>query len=56
VSFAVNHMGISCADPPALEAWYTKHFGFRRKRVYLPGPDQVVVIGNEGASLELFPA
>jgi glyoxylase I family protein len=24
--------------------------------VYLPGPDQVVVIGNAGASLELFPA
>ena len=25
----------------AIERWYTKHFGFERKRVYLPGPDQV---------------
>jgi glyoxylase I family protein len=49
-------MGIACTDPIALERWYTKHFGFTRKRVFLPGPDQVVVIGNEGASLELFPA
>jgi glyoxylase I family protein len=53
---AVHHMGIACTDPIALERWYAKHFGFTRKRVFLPGPDQVVVIGNEGASLELFPA
>ncbi len=52
----INHMGISCADPIAMERWYSKHFGFTRKRVYAPGPDQVVVIGNGGASLELFPA
>ena len=53
---AINHMGISCADPIAMERWYSKHFGFARERVYAPGPDQVVVIGNGGASLELFPA
>jgi len=52
----INHMGISCADPIAMERWYSKHFGFTRKRVYAPGPDQVVVIGNGGASRELFPA
>lgn len=52
----INHMGLNCVDPIAMERWYAKHFGFVRKRVYLPGPDQVVVIGNDGASLELFPA
>ncbi len=54
--YVINHLGLSCRDPIALERWYAKHFGFTRKRVFLPGPDQVVVIGNGGVSLELFPA
>jgi glyoxylase I family protein len=54
--YVIHHLALSCSDPIALERWYTKHFGFARKRVYLPGPDQVVVIGNGGVSLELFPA
>ena len=49
-------LGLACRDPIALERWYTKHFGFTRKRVYVPGPDQVVVIGTDGVTLELFPA
>ena len=52
----INHMGLSCRDPLEIERWYCKHFGFERKRVYLPGPGQVVVIGNGGVALELFPA
>jgi glyoxylase I family protein len=52
---AMNHIGFNCADPIAIERWYAKHFGFERRRVYLPGPDQVVVIGNGGVALELFP-
>ena len=51
-----NHIALNCQDPIAVERWYTKHFGFTRKRVYLPGPGQVVVIGTEGLALELFPA
>ena len=51
-----SHYGLTCQDPIAIERWYAKHFGFTRKRVYLPGPDQVVVIGAEGASFELFKA
>jgi glyoxylase I family protein len=51
----MNHIGLNCKDPIAIERWYAKHFGFERKRVYLPGPDQVVVIGNGGVALELFP-
>jgi glyoxylase I family protein len=56
MAYAVNHMALACDDPIALERWYTKHFGFTRRRVYLPGPGQVVVIGNGGLSLELFPS
>jgi glyoxylase I family protein len=52
----MHHIGLNCRDPLAIERWYAKHFGFERLRVYLPGPDQVVVIGNGGVALELFPA
>jgi glyoxylase I family protein len=52
---AMHHIGLNCVDPIAIERWYAKHFGFERLRVYLPGPDQVVVIGNGGVALELFP-
>jgi glyoxylase I family protein len=52
----MHHIGLNCSDPLTIERWYAKHFGFERKRVYLPGPDQVVVIGNGGVALELFPA
>ena len=40
--------------------FYTKHFGFRRTRVYpaetIPGLGQVVIITSGPLSLELFPA
>jgi glyoxylase I family protein len=52
----MHHIGFNCEDPLAIERWYARHFGFERLRVYLPGPDQVVVIGNGGVALELFPA
>jgi len=55
MTMAMNHIGFNFVDPIAIERWYAKHFGFERKRVYLPGPDQVVVIGNGGVALELFP-
>ncbi len=51
-----SHIALACADPLAIERFYTKHFGFRRARVYLPGPGQVVVIASGAVSLELFPA
>jgi len=52
---AMHHIAFNCGDAIAVERWYSKHFGFERLRVYLPGPDQVVVIGNGGVALELFP-
>jgi glyoxylase I family protein len=56
VALAFHHIALNCEDPLAIERWYAKHFGFARKRVYLPGPGQVVVIGTDGLALELFPA
>jgi len=47
---------LSCKDPIATEKFYTKHFGFRRSRVYAPGPGQVVMLKSDGLYLELFPS
>jgi glyoxylase I family protein len=51
-----SHIGLSCRDALATERFYTKHFGFRRARVYAPGPGQVVVIRSGALELELFPS
>ena len=51
-----SHIAYSCKDPLAIERWYTKHFGFKRGRVYLPGPGQVVMIKRDSVYLELFPS
>lgn len=51
-----SHVGLMCKDPIVTERFYTKHFGFRRARVYAPGPDQVVMIRTGTVSLELFKA
>ena len=50
------HIALAAADPPAVEQWYAEHFGFTRTRVYDPGPDQVVMVGNGQLELEIFPA
>jgi glyoxylase I family protein len=53
-SFVLHHTAMSCSDPIAVERWYTRHFGFHRARVYVPGPDQVVMLEAGGVYLELF--
>lgn len=50
------HMGLSCKNPILIEKFYVKYFGFRRARVYDPGPNQVVMIKLGQFYLELFPA
>jgi glyoxylase I family protein len=50
------HIALVCDDPLTVERWYTDHFGFRRTRVYDPGPGQVVMIGNGEIELEIFRA
>ncbi len=51
-----NHVGMVAKDPIAIEKFYTKYFGFKRERVYVPGPDQVVVIKSGALGLEIFKA
>lgn len=51
-----SHVGLTCNDPLLIEAFYSKHFGFRRARTYVPGPDQVVMIKAGEFYLELFKA
>jgi glyoxylase I family protein len=51
-----SHIGLSCKDTKIIEKYYTKHFGFRRTRVFYPGPQQIVMLKSEGLYLELFPA
>jgi glyoxylase I family protein len=55
VGTTFSHVAITCADPIAVERWYTRHFGFQRARVYAPGPGQVVMIKRGDLYLELFP-
>ena len=43
-SITFSHLGLTCNDPVTIERFYTKHFGFKRTRVYAPGPEQVVMI------------
>ena len=51
-----SHVGLTCKDPILIERFYTKYFGFKRVRVYVPGPDQVVVIRSGALALEIFKA
>jgi glyoxylase I family protein len=51
-----HHIAVVAEDPIALEAWYTKHFGFTRGRVVMPGPDQIVFIKRDDMYIEIFNA
>lgn len=53
---AFSHIALSCQDPIRIEAFYSKHFGFTRARVYEPGEHEVVMIRLGDFYLELFPA
>ena len=50
------HVGLTCKDPLLIERFYTKYFGFKRARVYAPGPDQVVIIQAGALAFEIFKA
>jgi glyoxylase I family protein len=54
---AVHHIAYNCRDRDAQERFLTRHFGFRRVRVFSAGtPDEFVVLRNETCCIELFPA
>jgi glyoxylase I family protein len=51
-----SHIGLTCKDPDLVEEFYTKHFGFKRAKVFSPGPEQIVMIKCGNVYLELFKA
>ena len=55
---AFAHMGLSARDLRATEAFYTKHFGFRRARVVSLGADEIIFLKTAAGDLsfELFKA
>jgi glyoxylase I family protein len=56
-TLAFHHVAISCGDLKATEAFYSKHFGFRRARaIPLGGGNEIVFLKNGSAYLELFQA
>lgn len=51
-----SHVALNCRDPKVTEAFYTRHFGFRRARVVPLGSDQLVFLRSGEVLLELFRA
>lgn len=49
-----SHVALNCKDPIALERFYTKYFGFTRRRVIPLGDSQIVFIKSGNVYLELF--
>lgn len=53
---AFNHVAFSCRDIAAQEAFYTKHFGFKRSRTLHRGePNEFFLLKLGTVRLELFP-
>jgi glyoxylase I family protein len=57
MALSFHHVAISCGDLARTEAFYTKHFGFRRARaIPLGNGQEIVFLKTDGAYLELFQA
>lgn len=55
LSVTIQHLAINCADRRAQERFYTRHFGFRRARVFNAGrPDEFVMLRWGPSCIELF--
>jgi glyoxylase I family protein len=53
----VNHLALNCLDVAAQEAFFSKHFGFKRSRTFNPGkPNEFIMLKLGSMRLELFPA
>jgi glyoxylase I family protein len=51
----LQHLALNCIDPKKQEAFYTKHLGFRRVRVFNAGqPNEFAMLRLGGACLEFF--
>jgi glyoxylase I family protein len=55
-SSLITHIAFRCRDLAAQEAFYTKHFGFRRSRTFHRGePGEFFLLKLGSTRLELFP-
>jgi catechol 2,3-dioxygenase-like lactoylglutathione lyase family enzyme len=53
---AMNHIALNCRNVAAQEAFYIKHFGFKRSRTFHPGtPGEFIMLKLGTVRLELFP-
>jgi glyoxylase I family protein len=53
---AINHVAFRCRNLAAQEAFYTKHFGFKRSRTFHRGdPKEFFMLKLGSVRLELFP-
>jgi glyoxylase I family protein len=53
----IQHIAFRCADRNRQEAFYTKHFGFKRARVFDRGkPGEFIMLRLGNTCIELFPA
>ena len=53
----VQHIALNCRDLRVQEQFYTKHFGFRRSRVFNAGtPNEFIMLRLGSTCLELFSA
>ena len=53
---AFNHVALNCSNLAEQEAFYTKHFGFKRARTFKRGqPDEFFLLKIGQMRLELFP-
>jgi glyoxylase I family protein len=51
-----NHIAINCRNLAAQEAFYTKHFGFKRSRTFHAGqPNEFFMLKLGSIRLEMFP-
>jgi len=51
-----NHIAMNCGNIAAQEAFYTKHFGFKRSRTFHRGePGEFFMLKLGSMRLELFP-
>ena len=54
---ALHHIAMHCRDIKKQEAFYKKHFGFKRARTFNAGtPDEFVMLRLGACCLELFQA
>lgn len=53
----VQHIAFKCRDLKAQERFYSRHFGFRRARVFNAGtPDEFIMLRLGSTCIELFSA